>query len=121
MKNMQEELHTAATCTSFAKKEIRERDVEKHLKDVVRSLGGEIRKVVWAGRANAPDRFVMLYNVYYLGTKRIRMPAQSFFVELKAPGEKPTAGQLREHERMRACGNRVEVVDSLEGVEALFK
>lgn len=32
----------------------------------------------------------------------------------------PTSGQLREHERMRGMGQRVEVIDSFEGVDRLL-
>ena len=47
-------------------------------------------------------------------------PARTIWVELKAPGVKPEAHQLREHERMRAMGQRVVVIDSIEGVEGLL-
>jgi hypothetical protein len=43
--------------------------------------------------------------------------ACSIFVELKAPGKKPTPGQLREHARLRELGFRVEVLDSTEAVD----
>ena len=43
------------------------------------------------------------------------------WVELKAPGVKPEAYQLREHERMRRMGQRVVVIDSIEGVEELLR
>jgi hypothetical protein len=39
------------------------------------------------------------------------------FVECKAPGKEPTSAQLRDHERRRAMGFRVYVVDSYESVE----
>ena len=87
---------------------MRERDIERHLVKRVRELGGEIRKVAWTGRVNAPDRLVL------------RPGRRSVWVELKAPGKKPTAQQVREHNRMRRMGELVEVVDSLEGVEALL-
>ena len=87
---------------------LRERDIEAYLVIRVRAMGGEIRKARWIGRAGAPDRRVMLPG---------RPPV---WVELKAPGRKPTAQQLREHERMRRLGEVVKVVDSLQGVEALI-
>jgi hypothetical protein len=40
-------------------------------------------------------------------------------VELKAPGKTPEPHQVREHARMRDFGERVEVIDSLEAVDAL--
>jgi hypothetical protein len=94
-----------------------ERDVEDYLVKRVKAMGGEVRKVQWIGRIGAPDRLVMLpYMTYISGHV---MPT-TIWVELKAPGAKPRPSQVREHERMRALGQRVEVIDSLEGVEALL-
>ena len=44
----------------------------------------------------------------------------TIWVELKAPGQKARPSQVREHERMRTMGQRVVVVDSIEGVDALL-
>lgn len=84
-----------------------EKEVEAYLVKRVRELGGECRKVNWLGRNGAPDRFVML-------------PGVSIWIELKRPGEKAKPHQVREHERMRAMGQRVDVVDSFDGVDGLF-
>jgi len=92
---------------------LRERDIEDHLVKRVKAIGGEVRKVQWVGRSGAPDRLVML-PAWALGS------GISVWVELKAPGKKPTLAQVREHNRMRRMGQRVEVIDSLEGVEALL-
>lgn len=91
---------------------MREAEIEAHLVKRVKELGGEVRKVQWIGRSGAPDRLVML-------------PAQreyesTFWVELKAPGQKAKPHQQREHDRMRAMGQRVVVIDSIEGVEELL-
>lgn len=96
---------------------MRERDIEKYLVKRVKELGGEVRKVVWVGRRGAPDRLVMLPYTLAWGAAY----ANTFFVELKAPGVKPEPHQLREHERMRAMGQRVVVIDSIEGVEELLR
>lgn len=85
---------------------MRERDIERHLVRRVRERGGEVRKVRWIGRRGAPDRLVML--PHRDGT---------IWVELKATGKVPEPHQLREHERMRAMGQRVEVIDSIEKVD----
>lgn len=84
-----------------------EADIECYLKHRVRALGGEIRKVKWIARRHAPDRRVMI-------------PGLCCWVELKAPGKGPNAGQLREHRRMRDAGEHVEVIDSRIGVDALL-
>ena len=96
---------------------MRERDIEKHLVQRVKALGGELRKVQWVGRRGAPDRLVMLPRQM---TQKDIWQRSAIWVELKAPGVKPEAYQLREHERMRAMGQRVVVIDSIEGVEELL-
>jgi len=95
---------------------MRERDIEAHLVKRVKELGGEVRKVQWIGRNGAPDRLVMLPNTPPWRDQR----DATIWVELKAPGEKARPSQLREHERMRAMGQRVVVIDSLEGVDDLL-
>lgn len=82
---------------------IRERDVEAYFVRKVKEFGGEVRKVKWLGRRGAPDRVVFLNGTYW--------------VELKAPGEKPRPEQLREHGRMGTHGAWVYVLDSFESVD----
>lgn len=93
---------------------MRESTIEKALKDRAKALGGECRKVAWVGRSGAPDRLVMLPFKPFHDTVRAQ------WVELKAPGKKPEPHQLREHERMRAMGQRVLVIDSLELIDYYF-
>lgn len=85
-----------------------EAKIEKYLCGRVKMLGGEVRKVKWIGRRGAPDRLVML-------------PSLTAWVELKAPGKTPEPHQAREHKRMRDMGQRVEVIDSMDGVDNLLK
>lgn len=94
---------------------MRERDIEKYLVERVKALGGEVRKVKWIGRNGAPDRLVMLPYWWRYGGEH-----STIWVELKATGKKPESHQLREHKRMRAMGQRVEVIDSLEGVDGML-
>lgn len=98
---------------------MRERDIEAHLVRRVKDLGGEVRKVQWIGRRGAPDRLVMLPR--WLGPAHINHIGQTVWVELKAPGVPAEPHQLREHDRMRKMGQRVIVIDSIEGVEELLK
>lgn len=86
---------------------MRESTIEQYLVEQVKAKGGEVRKVKWIGRNGAPDRIVML-------------PDRTVWVELKAPGEKCRPHQIREHERMRRMGQRVEVVDSCERVDEVL-
>lgn len=122
---------------------MRESEIEKYLVERVKALGGEVRKVRWIGRNGAPDRLVMLpalpgktttadamrayrdaHCCAMLDAKRaLTTPgraARTFWVELKAPGERPKPHQIREHERMRRMGQAVAVVDSFEGVDEVL-
>lgn len=101
---------------------MRESQIEKHLVKRVKELGGEVRKVQWIGRRGAPDRLVMFPTKLTMDGYIDRGWWQrTCWVELKAPGVKPEPHQLREHERMRAMGQRVVVIDSIEGVEELLR
>ena len=100
---------------------MKERDIENYLVKRVKAMGGEVRKVCWIGRRGAPDRLVMLPSRWPKQPgEPIHIPAVGVWVELKAPGKKPEPHQVREHSRMRSLGQQVEVIDSLEGVEALL-
>lgn len=92
---------------------MRESVIEAHLVKRVKELGGECRKVTWQGRKGAPDRLVML-------PPRDCEENPTTWVELKAPGEKAKPHQAREHARMRAMGQHVVVIDSIEGIEELL-
>ncbi|MGL9751795.1 MAG: VRR-NUC domain-containing protein [Symbiopectobacterium sp.] len=86
---------------------IRESTIEKHLVAEVKKAGGMAYKFVSPGRRSVPDRIVLLPG------------GRMVFVECKAPGEKPRPEQLREHERLRALGFTVVVLDSknMEGIQ----
>lgn len=113
---------------------IRERDVEAYLVKRVKQLGGEVRKVQWIGRSSAPDRVVMFPNKiitkpYIAGVADVSYPTAvpPIWIELKAPGKAASfpantheRAQAREHERMRAMGQRVEVIDSFERVDEVL-
>jgi hypothetical protein len=99
---------------------MRERDIEAYLVERVKALGGEVRKVKWLGRAGAPDRLVMLPFVAVWKLSQESHPARTIWVELKAPGEKAKPHQAREHQRMRAMGQRVEVIDSFEQIDEVL-
>jgi hypothetical protein len=85
---------------------MRERDIRKALKRKVEAWGGSVRAVQWINRAHAPDVLALF-------------PEDQFhvFIETKAPGGKPTPGQLREHERMRDAGCVVKVISTIEQLD----
>lgn len=108
---------------------MRESTIERHLVKRVKELGGEVRKVAWVGRKSAPDRLVLLPKMPFFSDATIvyHYP-RAFWVELKNPNTILTfpanaheRAQAREHKRMRALGQRVEVIGTLEQIEELLR
>lgn len=85
-----------------------ENDIENYLIARCKRAKILLRKAQWVGHNHCPDRIVMT-------------PLSTVWVELKAPRKEPRPGQLREHDRMRAAGQNVVVIDSKAGVDALIK
>lgn len=92
-----------------------ERVVDAYLRQCVKRAGGEVRKAKWIGRNKAPDLLVLLPG---------KIPA---LVELKSPDKMATfpsnaheRAQLREHNRLRRYGVRVEVIGTFEQVDTLL-
>jgi Holliday junction resolvase len=79
---------------------IRESSIERHLVAQVKAAGGIANKFTSSGRRRLPDRLALLPD------------GRAVFVEGKAPGEQPRPNQLREHNRLRALGFDVVVLDS---------
>ena len=97
-----------------------ERDVEAYLVKEVAKRGGAAEKFSSPNRTNVPDRIVS-WPIRYVDGKYGRgpdpYPARVEFVECKAPGKRPTLAQQRDHDRRRAMGFYVAVVDSYEAVD----
>ena len=92
-----------------ASKSIRESAVEKEFVARVQAAGGQAYKFTSPGRRGVPDRLVLL-------------PARApEFVELKRKGQKAKPHQLREHERMRAAGAVVHIIDDQAGIDRLLE
>jgi hypothetical protein len=85
-----------------------ERDVEKALVAKIKKLGGECEKFTSPAKRSVPDRLVTLPG------------GRIVFVECKRPGAKPTLKQLKDHERRRALGCTVYVIDTIQGVDDAF-
>lgn len=85
-----------------------EKKIEKYLTEEVEKLGGLCVKFPPLFFRGFPDRIVLLPGALIV------------FVELKAPGEKPTLIQNKVHTRLRLLGFRVEVIDSKEEVESFI-
>ena len=86
-----------------------ESKIEKKLVSMVRKQGGRCLKFVSPGNAGVPDRIVMMPH------------GKIHFVELKAPGEKPRPLQVAVHGEFKILGFNVEVINTLEGVEAFAR
>jgi hypothetical protein len=84
---------------------LRESAIEATLVSAVKALGGLALKLVSPGLVGVPDRMILSRN------------GKVLFVEVKAPGRKPTVIQQRRHEQLRDLGFSVRIVDSK--VEAL--
>ena len=102
---------------------MRESKIEKYLDKRVREIGGLCRKVAWVNRDGAPDRCVMMPYRTWRGVP-IRT---TYWVELKAEGLAATfpnnaheRKQARAHQRMRAAGQSVSVLDSFAAVDGFI-
>lgn len=80
--------------------------MERALVRRVKALGGLCEKFVSPGRRSVPDRVVTLPG------------GRIIFVEVKASGKRPTDLQARDHERRRALGCDVRVIDSVGAANA---
>ena len=79
-----------------------EKAIEKKYRESVKKRGGLALKFVSPGFTGVPDRIALFPG------GRIE------FVELKAPGKKPTPRQLVVHEQFRKLGFTVRVIDGTE-------
>lgn len=95
---------------SFLKKaSVKESDIEKYLREQVKIAGGRAYKWVSPGNNGVPDRII------FFPFGRI------IFVELKAPGKKPTPIQLAQGKKIRGLGQVVLVIDSKLAVDAFIR
>ncbi|MGH4125614.1 MAG: VRR-NUC domain-containing protein [Clostridium sp.] len=83
--------------------------IEKRLIKEVKKIGGKALKFVSPGMSGVPDRIVILPH------------GKIIFVELKAPGEKPSPMQEYRAKQFRALGFDVRCIDSVEGIMELIK
>lgn len=85
-----------------------EKTIETYLVKRARAAGGLAIKWTAPGTSGVPDRIVFLPG------------GRIIFVELKAPGKKPTAIQLHVHRLLADLGADVRVIDSKEQVDEVF-
>lgn len=85
---------------------MRESVIEAYLRDRVKALGGKAYKFVSPGNTGVPDRLVCLPG------------GRVIFVELKAPGKKPTALQLTQQRKLAELGFLTLNLDSKQKIDA---
>lgn len=82
-----------------------EKTIESALVKRVKALGGMCEKFTSPSKRSVPDRIVTLPG------------GRIIFVELKAPGKKPTPKQEFDHKRRREMGCDVRVIDNMGQVD----
>ena len=87
---------------------MRESKVERALVDAVEAAGGVCWKWVSPNMRGVPDRVAVLPG------------GRVVFVELKAPGKRPTPQQQRRHAELRARGADVRTVDSTDDIAGVL-
>lgn len=83
-----------------------ERDIENALVRRVKSLGGTCEKFTSPARRSVPDRLITFPDNVII------------FVEVKNEGKLPTDNQQKDHDRRRALGCDVRVINSMEDARA---
>lgn len=91
------------------KKQSSEKVIEAKLVTEVKKTGGLCIKLLCDQFSGLPDRMCL-----FPGGKIV-------FVELKSTGQKPRPLQMAVHNRFRLLGFRVEVIDTIEGVNEFLK
>lgn len=84
---------------------MRESQIEAHLARRVTALGGLCWKFTSPNLRGVPDRVLLMPE------------GQTYWIELKAPGQQPNVLQLRRHAELRQRNHRVLVLDSVEAVD----
>ena len=85
-----------------------EKVLEAELRERCKALGWMCIKLTSQYQRGLPDRLILMPG------------GRVCFAEIKTTGKKPTALQKITHERLRALGYRVEVVDTTESLDKLI-
>lgn len=101
-------LSTACLLSISMEGYVLERNIERNLVRIVRTMGGIAPKLVSPGYDGMPDRIVLLPG------------GKHAFVEVKAPGEAPRPLQRRRHALLRRLGFRVYVLDHPERIRQIL-
>jgi hypothetical protein len=94
-----------------------ERLLESILVNAVKFCGGWSLKFVSPGTRGVPDRL----NLLPVAAEHVEIVGRYVrFVEVKQKGQKPTEIQQRVHQRLRALGYSVDIVDSREKIDIYY-
>ena len=85
-----------------------EKIIERRLVKLIKANGGMCVKLICDQLTGLPDRMCLMPNGVIL------------FVELKSTGQKPRPRQMLMHNKLRALGFRVEVIDTINGINCLI-
>ena len=86
-----------------------EKCIEIQLKKAIEKAGGFAWKFNSSSRRGVPDRIVFMPG------------GRIWFVELKAPGKRPTLLQIKRKNQIEAMGFRVRIIDCLEEVDRFME
>lgn len=84
---------------------MRESQIEAHLAQRVKALGGLCWKFTSPNLRGVPDRVLLMPE------------GQTYWIELKAPGQQPNLLQQRRHAELLARNHRILMLDSVEAVD----
>jgi hypothetical protein len=84
---------------------MREQYIEFKLRNAVKANGGLALKFTSPGTVGVPDRIVLIPD------------GRVYFVELKAPGKKPSAKQRKMAAIFSYLGHKIRVIDSVQAVK----
>ena len=87
---------------------MKEKDIEKRLREEVKKAGGLCLKFTPASWSGAPDRLILFPG------------GRVFFVELKRPGEEPRPLQKVRIRKLREMGFHAEVLDNVDRIPGLI-
>lgn len=99
--------------------------IQKYGQEQLKKHGCLVRKISYEARRGCPDHLVLVpprLTYRKTGYKCLETRSDVLFIEYKRDeNTEPEPHQLREHERMRACGADVRVIGTRQQVDDLVK
>lgn len=89
---------------AFMKNVNSEKVIERKLVEMIKANGGMCIKLLCDNLLGLPDRMILMPH------------SKIAFAELKTTGQKPRRIQIFMHNKLKNLGFRVEVIDTIEGV-----